>query len=248
MVPNANYSHIGIAYEDIDTPVITKGVTYSYDDLQIVNKGLLPHDKRIALLAKYYAQSRDIICFCGWTAALGKAVTSVSTTGTNSTLGVTATGKFTTAALMYAYLEDHLGQFIDNLPREFGKFPILWHITPNLYKIMRGVQQTQNEPSVVSEVIRRLKEIHPGSDLISNAYLGCTPSETAKKKTYTAGSSNSCMFMYNPDWYKVVHSEVQPRSDGVSQIKGLQSLLVQRYRPIYEEKKAIIYDGSVATT
>ena len=61
---------------------------------------------------------------------------------------------------------------------------------------------------------------------------------------FTTGSTNACLFNWNPQYYYVVASELEPRSRPITKVDGLYTQWVERWRPVYRKKEAIIYSGT----
>lgn len=243
MKPQAVRSEFGIKPSTVDTPVISSSLSYEWDELQIMNEGKLPFSQKQMDMTKPFNVAEDRICLTGATRAVDNAVvTSVSTTGTNS---VAAGTEFNTStyALAISTFEAMVGQLIDGLS-ELNN-PLVFAVTPDVYKVMRGTENVNTDANAVREIEARMKEIHPGSSgVISTQYLGGTPTLNANKKGFTTGSTNACLFNWNPQYYYVVASDLEPRSRPVTKVDGLYTQWVERWRPVYRKKEAIIYSGT----
>ena len=216
---------------------------WGYDELRRIDRTRLTTDDRIRNAVANMALEEQSICLTGTSGDV--TVTSVSTTGTNSTA---ASAEFNTGsfALIHSTLTGLIGQLIDgNIDPK--QHPLKFVVTNDVYKNALGRLNTDQNMNGVQFINKILNDLGgPGSELIMTPYLSGTRSTTGKKISYTAGSSNACLFAVDSQFYEVVASPIDIRTDGLSKVKGLHYQYLERWVPIYKEKKAIIYSGTVA--
>jgi hypothetical protein len=237
-------SHIGYTQTDTATPVITANLHYGYDELMRVQDSTIPLDGRIDSVRTTLVNAQERVALTGSTVALDDiAVTSVDTTGTNSTAWTT-TLNVTTHALAISTIESALGQLIDGLGEL--KDPLALVVNPDTYKVMRGLVNANTDLHTITEINRRFQEINSASPgVIMSKYLTATVArEYPGQYTITAGTGNAALFNINPQYYRIHTSPVEIRSDPVSKLSGLHYQLVQRFRPVYIKKEAIIYEDA----
>lgn len=231
-----------------DTPVIHSGIRYGYDELKRINNGRLPIDARYNAFRQTFVNAEESIALTGTSVAnSGVAVTSVSSTGTNST-AVTGTSSVSTLANLSATLEGAIGQIVSGL----GKVPadpMIWAITPDVYTQLITLRNTNTDKKGWDEALEIIRRINPNSEILVTKYLGGTLARgDAGKMTFTAGTTNGCLFVKNPQYYKLETSMLEPRTDGVSKVKGLYTKWVERFLPVFYKKEAIIYMGTLAVS
>jgi hypothetical protein len=240
-------TNVGYTQTDVATPVITVNQHYDYDELQRVNDSTLPLDERWGVSQKIQIEAQERIAYTGATVALDDiAVTTVDTTGTNSTAATTAFN-VTTHALCMSTFEAMLGQLIDGLGELTD--PLALVVNPDLYKDIRGLVNANTDLRALTELNNRMTEINAASPgVIMSKYLTATVARSAPGLyTITAGSNNACLFNINPNYYRIHASVVQIRADPVSQLSGLHMQLVERFRPVFIKKEAIIYEDAATT-
>ena len=240
-------SHIGYTQTDTATPVITVNLHYGYDELQRIQDSTIPLDGRIEAVRKIIIDAQERIALTGSTVALDDvAVTTVDTTGTNSTAASTAFN-VTTHALAISTFEGMLGQLLDGL--EELKDPLAFVVNPDVYKDLRGLTNANTDLRTIDELNSRMREINASSPgVIVSKYLTATVSrDHPGSYTITAGSNNACLFNINPQYYRIHTSPIELREDPVSKLHGKHYQLVQRFRPVFIKKEAIIYEDAVTT-
>ncbi len=225
-----------------NVPVIHGQLGWGYDELKRIDRTKLGTDERIRNAVRNMALEEESICLTG--AADDVTVTSVSTTGTNSTI---ATAEFSTASIatIHTTLTGMIGQLIDgNI--DPSRFPLKFVVTQDVWKNALG-RLDQNQTSNGIDFIQRILNQFggAGSQLIMSGYLGGARATDAKKIGYTDGTTNACLFAVSSQFYEVVASPIDIRTDGTSKVSGLQYQYLERWRPIYKEKKGIIYSGTV---
>lgn len=241
-------THVGYTQTDVATPVITVNQHYGYDELQRVQDSTLPLDARWALSQKILIKAQERVALTGATVALDDiAISTVDTTGTNSTAATTAFN-ITTDALCISTFEGLIGQLLDGL--EELKDPLAFVVNPDLYKDIRGLRNAYTGKRTLTALNEIMTEINPASPgVLQSKYLTSTVARAAPGKyTITAGSNNACLFNINPNYYAIHTSPIQIRSDPVSQLGGLHMQLVQRFRPVFMKKEAIIYEDAATTS
>jgi hypothetical protein len=237
-------SHIGYTQTDTATPVITVNLHYGYDELQRVQDSTIPLDSRVDAVRKIMVDAQERICLTGSTVALDDiAVTSVDTTGTNSTAQTTAMN-FTTYASGITAFENACGQLIDGLG-ELGD-PLALVCNADVYKKIRSVINANTDTSLLDELNRRMKAINAASPgVLMSKYLTATVSrDYPGDYAITGGTGNVCLFNINPQYYRIHTSPIEVRSDPISKLSGLHIQLVQRFRPVYIKPEAIIYEDA----
>ena len=240
-------SHVGYTQQDTATPVITANLHYGYDELMRIQDSTIPLDGRVGALHKIYEDAWDRIALTGSTVALDDiAVTSVATAGTNSTAWGATPFNTTTSALCVASLEYGIGQLIDGLG-EIGD-PLALVVPPDEYKNIRGLRNTvTNQPLIdeLNDLMRGINAASPG--VIMSKYLTATVArDHPGSYTITAGSDTACLFNINPQYFRIHTSDPQIRETTVDiPIHGKHFQIVQRYRPVYIKKEAIIYEAAV---
>ena len=237
-------THVGYTQADKATPVITVNQHYDYDELQRVNDSTLPLDQRWAVSANILRNAQERVAYTGSTVALDDiAVTTVDTTGTNSTAAST-TFNTTTTALAVSTFEAMEAQLLDGI----GKLvdPQALVVNLDVYKTLRGIVNANTQKSSEFYLNEIMTKIHPASPgvILSNELTATVTRSAPGKYTVTAGTGNACLFNINSQYYRIHTSPVQIRSDPVSQLNGLHMQLVQRFRPVFVEKKAIIYEDA----
>ena len=241
-------THIGYTQADTATPVITINQKYGYDELQRINDSTLPLDQRWAVSQKILTKAQERIALTGATVALDDiAVTTVDTTGTNST-AATTTFNVTTTALAVSTFEAMVAQLLDGL----GELndPLGLVVNLDVYKKLRGVVNANTQVSSLDYLNEAMKKVHPASPgVILSKYLTSTVTRSAPGLySITAGTGNACLFNINPNYYRIHTSPIQIRSDPVSQLNGLHMQMVQRFRPVFIKKEAIIYEDATTTS
>jgi hypothetical protein len=240
-------THVGYTPTDTATPVITTNMHYSYDELQRVQDSTLPLDGRVEVMNKIHIEAQERIALTGASVANDDiAVTTVDSTGTNSTACTTAFN-ITTYALCMTTFEGMLGQLIDGL--EELKDPLAFVVNPDLYKDIRGLENANTGVRALDELNRRMREINAASPgVIASKYLTATVTrDHPGLYTITAGSNNAALFNINPQYYRIHTSPIELRSDPVSKLNGLHIQRVERFRPVFIKKEAIIYEDAATT-
>lgn len=237
----------GVSPTELATPVIASAIIYEYDELQVINDGKLPVDARMSDMAQTFITAEDRIAFTGSTLAVdGAVVTSVATVGTNSTDATTQFDVTTYAdgvATFEALAAQITGAGIELVD------PLALVVTPNVYTLIRGAENAYTGESLYDRLNRIMRGVNPASPgVISSKFLDATITIAAGKKTCVTASSKACLFAKNENYYFIDTSPLQVRSDGVSQLSGLTANYVERYRPVYRDKTAIIYEGAVKVT
>jgi hypothetical protein len=240
-------THVAYTQTDTDVPVITVNQKYGYDELQRINDSTIPLDGRWQVSGKVLIEAQERVGLTGATVALDDiAVSTVDTTGTNSVAATTAFN-VTTHALCISTFEGMIGQLIDGL--EELKDPLAFVVNPDVYKDIRGLVNANTDLRALDELNNRMKEIHPASPgVIMSKYLTATVArDHPGLYTITAGSNNAALFNINPQYYRIHTSPIEIRSDPVSKLNGLHMQMVQRFRPVFIKKEAIIYEDAVTT-
>jgi len=237
-------THVGYTQTDTATPVITVNQHYDYDELQRINDSTLPLDARWGVSTNIVRNAQERIAYTGATVALDDiAVTTVDTVGTNST-DATTVFNTTTTALAVSTFEAMESQLLDGL----GKLedPQALVVNLDVYKTLRGIVNANTQKSSLFYLNEIMTKIHPASPgvILSNELTATVARSAPGKYTVTAGTGNACLFNINSQYYRIHTSEVQIRSDPVSQLDGLHMQLVQRFRPVFIKKEAIIYEGA----
>ena len=226
----------------VNLPVIHGMLGWSYDELRRIDRTRLSTDDRIRNAVANMALEEQSICLSG--SSEDVTVTSVSATGTNSTAAST---EFNTVdiATIHSTLTGMIGQLIDgNIDPK--QYPLKFIVTNDVYKNALGKLNSDQNQNGVQFINNLLQEMGgPGSELIMSPYLGGTRTVTGKKITYTAGTTNACLFAVDSQFYEVVASPIDIRTDGLSKVSGLNYQYLERWVPIYKEKKGIIYSGTV---
>jgi hypothetical protein len=234
MEPMAPRMDVGVTPVTTDVPVIGSELSYSVDELRRINGSKIPYGDRVRVMQENLIKAELAICLAGTTqTGMTHVVSSVSTTGTNST-----------ACSANATVTDFQGDLIDNFDT-IGDYPLYLVMTNDVYKVIRGVTNTYYEGNLLDEYIRRLRSVHPASGVFSTNYLGGTVTAAAGKVSLsTDGTTNMCLFQHTPQHYGVQTSPLDVRADS-NPLHGLTAWFLERFRPIYKEKKAIIYDSTV---
>lgn len=237
-------THVGYTQTDTATPVISVNQHYDYDELQRINDSTLPLDARWGVTTNIVRNAQERIAYTGATVALDDiAVTTVDTTGTNSTAATTAFNA-TTTALAVSTFEAQQAQLLDGL----GKLedPQAFVVNLDVYKKLRGIVNANTQKSSLFYLNEIMTKIHPASPgvILSNELTATVARSAPGKYTVTAGTGNTCLFNINSQYYRIHTSEAQIRSDPVSQLDGLHMQLVQRFRPVFVKKEAIIYEDA----
>jgi len=239
-------THIGYTQTDVPTPVITANLHYGYDELMRIQDSTIPFDGRVGALHKIYEDAWDRIAFTGSTVALDDiAVTSVAT-GANATAWGATPFNTTTALLCVKSLEFGIGQLIDGLG-SIGD-PLALVVPPDEYKNIRGLRNlVTNQPLIdeLNDIMRGINAKSPG--VIMSKYLTATVArDHPGSYTITAGTDKACLYNINPQYYRIHTSEPQIRETTSDiPIHGKHFQIVQRFRPIYIEPLAIIYEATV---
>lgn len=244
-VTNKARDEAGVSSTDVSVPVISSSVFYTYDDLKRINNGVLPIDSRYNMLRRRFLQAEDRIALAGASLAVDNTlVNSMSVTGTTSTA---ATG--TTSVTSYANLVDTLSSAIGQLKDGLGEVvdPIIWVVTSDVYKKLLGVEHTYQTINLYERALQYLRGVNANSQIVVSDFLGATVSVAANKKGYTAGTTNGALCSYNPQYYEIVCSPLEVRtSDANISTQGFEAIFVERWLPLFYEKKAIIYMGTLA--
>lgn len=240
-------TYIGYTPTDVPTPSITANLHYGYDELMRIQDSTIPFDGRVGALHKIYEDAWDRIAFTGSTVALDDvAVTSVATAGTNSVAWGATPFNTTTSALCVKSVEYGIGQIIDGL----GKIgdPLALVVPPDEYKNIRGLRNTiTNQPLIdeLNDLMRGINAKSPG--VVMSKYLDCTVvRDHPGSYTITAGSDVAALYNINPQYYRIHTStpDIRETTADIS-VHGKHYQIVQRYRPIYIKKEAIIFEAAV---
>ena len=237
-------THVGYAPSDKATPVITVNQHYDYDELQRINDSTLPLDARWGVSANIHRNAQERVAYTGATVALDDiAVSTVDTTGTNS-VAATTVFNTTTTALAVSTFEAMVSQLLDGL----GKIvdPLALVVNLDVYKTLRGIVNANTQKSslfYLNESMTKINAASPGV-ILSNELTATVTRAAPGKYTVAAGTGNACLFNINSQYYRIHTSPVQIRSDPVSQLDGLHMQLVQRFRPVFLKKEAIIYEDA----
>lgn len=237
-------SHVGYTPVDTPTPVISSNFHWGVDELDRMNQSKIPVDGRLAIGQKIHIEAQERVTLTGSTVALDDVLCrSVDQVGTTSTAWGTAFN-VTTHALAISTFESAIGQLIDGL--EEVDQPLALVVNPNVYKLIRGLVNANTDLRTLNELNNRMKEINPASPgVINSKYLTATVVRSGPGKyAVTAGTSNACLYAIDPQFYRIHASVVDPRS-AMHPITGLHAQLVERWRAVYIEKKAIIYEDAV---
>ena len=225
-----------------NVPVIHGVLGWGYDELKRIDRTKLGTDERIRNAVNNMALEEESICLTG--ASEDVTVTSVSTTGTNSTAAGTELNTVDINTI-HSTLIGLINQLIDgNIDPK--RQPLKLVVTPDVWKNALGrlnTDQNQNGIQFIQKVLQDMGG--PGSSIHMSKYLGGVRAKTAKKIGYTAGTSNACLFAVNSQYYEVQTSQIDIRSDGLSKVSGLHYQYLERFIPIYKEKKGIIYSATV---
>lgn len=245
MEAGPDLSHIAYTYTDKDTPVITENLHYGVDELARVNNSSIPLDGRIATIGKLMQQVENRIAFSGATVALDDVlVSSVSTTGTNSTAWGATAFNVTTHALCVSSFEAALGQLIDGIGELVD--PLAFVVSPDLYKLMRGLVNANTDNRTIDELNLRMREINAQSPgVIMSNELGAAYTKWgtgAGKYTRTLSTDVAAVYNINPQYYRIHTSPVVVRSK-MDPISGYHYRVLERFRPVYIKKEAIIYES-----
>lgn len=227
----------------VNIPVIHGMLGWNYDELKRLDRTRLSTDDRIRAAVANMALEEESICLTG--SSEDVTVTSVSTTGTNSTAASTEfnTGSF---ALMHSTLTGIIGQLLDN-NIDPKSYPLKLVVTSDVYKNAMGRLNTDQNMNGIQFLNSILTELGgQGSEVIMSNYLGGTRTVTAKKVDYTVGTTNACLFAVDSQFYEVIASKIDIRTDGLSKVTGLNYQYLERWIPIYKQKESIIYSGTVA--
>lgn len=239
-------SHQGLTKTSVNLPVIHGKLHFGYDELKRINRSMLTTDQRTVASVANMGLKEEYISLAG-SSGPDYVVTSVSTTGTNSTAAV-AELNVTTIDLIASTLSGMIGQLIDGniMP---DRYPLKLVVTPDVYKVAMGVLDVNDKITGV-EFIENMLNKHggAGSGLIMSKYLGGTSTKNAKKDpAVTAGTTNACLYAVSTQFYEIIASPIDIRSDGISKVNGLDYQFLERFIPVYKEKKGIIYSGTVVT-
>jgi hypothetical protein len=236
-------SHVGYTPTDTATPVISANMHFSVDELDRVNNSTLPLDDRVTAVRTTFIDARQRVALTGSTVALDDiAVTSVDTTGTNSTAQTTAMN-FTSTANGVAAIENAIGQLIDGLG-EVGD-PLTLVVNADVYKKIRGVLNANTDKPLLDELNERMRGINSSSvGVILSKYLTATVTrDYPGDYAVTGGTGNACLFNLNSQYYRIHESPIGVRST-YDDISGLHIQFLQRFRPVYIKKEAIIYEDA----
>ena len=224
-----------------EIPAIHGELSYTVDEYRRVQRGRIGMDARAVQLAKRFGQEESRILLAGDS---DTGITSVSTTGTNSTNAETEFNTLSFANI-HTTLTSLIGQLITN-GIDVGKKALFGVATSDVYKNAMGRLNTDQNKNGV-QWINEILQTHggPGSKLFMDDNLGGVWSGTAGRKTLTAGTTNFCLFTYDPEIYEVVASPLERRNNGFHAIDGFHEQWVERFVPIFKEKLGIIYSGTV---
>lgn len=227
-----------------EIPVLHGEIQYSWDELQRINKGKLPVDERSRNLSFEFARQEDRIALNG-DAKTG--ITSVLTTGTNSTAAVEELN-VTTYGLATSSLTAQLGEMIDNL-EDIKTYPLKLVVTPDVYKKAMTVTNGAGGEAGDKTALEKMEELlllhgGPNSEVIMSKYLGGTFTESLGKGSFAAGTTNSALFAYSKNFYEIIASPIEQREKPVNKVDGLYLKFVERWVPLFKEKLAIIYGAT----
>lgn len=244
--PSGVKSEAGYTPVTVDVPALFTDISYGVDDLARIQKGKLPLMARQKIVGENLGLAEDLITLGDHSASVYgvKTKPAVSGTGTYSTAS-TGTTSVTSFDNAFATLMDGLNQLFvtNNIPQ--GD-PLLWIVTPDVYGKMLSLKNVNDQPAM--PIFRAiLKEYNPQSEIIATPYLGATPTISAKKMSYTAGTTNGLLMSYNPNYAEVITSTMAIRSRQ-DEIDGLILRYLERLYPIFYEKKALIYYAALVIT
>ncbi len=241
-------SHVGYTSVDTPTPVISSNFHWGVDELDRMNQSKIPVDDRLAIGHKIHIDGQERAALTGTTVALDDvAVTSVdvTTASTGNATAWTTAFNVTTHALCISTFESAIGQLLDGL-EDIDPYPLALVVNPNVYKLIRGLVNSNTDLRTLNELNERMREINSASPgVISSKYLTATVTRSGPGQyTITAGTSNACLYAISPQFYRI-HASVAEVRSAMHPIQGLHSQLVERYRPVYIEQAAIIYEDAV---
>ena len=228
---------------ETEIPAIHGEAYWSYDTIKRVNRSAITKDTELQAAIKNMGLIEEGISLAGSVAPLA-TVQSPSVTGTNSTA---AAVEFNTVdiATIHSTLMGLIGQMIV-LNIEPDRQPLKLVVTGDVYLHLLGELTTNQEENGLQFVNRTLKDIGgPGSGVILSNNLGAAVAVVGKSLKYTAGTTNACLFAVDEQYYEIIASKIEQRTDGISQLKGQTIKFVERFIPIYKQKEALIYSGTV---
>ena len=225
-----------------EIPVMSAPVSYEYDELLRINDGVLPFDRRMEILGKWIADMEEAYAF---------ALTSTGVRDSDAIpfiQGGTAVTDFDleTGDLAVVGLMTNIAKMITR----YGSLktrPLVLAFNAVSYSRALGLVSSKTDKNFL-DIAQEALVFHggPGSGMVLLPHLSCAITQVDDVITIT-NSVNEAMalMLIDSNHFEIISSPLDQRSDGVSEIRGLEINVIQRFFPYVHDTLSILREDNV---
>ena len=225
-----------------EVPVISAPVSYDYDELLRIDDGVLPFDKRMEILGHHIADLEEAFAFA------------LSSTGVRDSdsipfiQGGTAVTDFDleTGDLAMVGLMTNIGKMITRYG-DLKNRPLVLGFNAVSYVQALKLVSSKNDTPFLTLADAALKE-HGGAGsgyrLINRLSCAITQEDDVITITNSANEAMALMLI-DGNHFEIESSPLAQRSDGVSEIRGLEINVIERFFPYVHDALSILREDNV---
>lgn len=241
----------GMTKSTVNTPILHTGFNLTRTEMARIEASRFGIQSRLNALMTEFARDEDRVAIVG-DADVG--VTSFEDTTNNSTAATTHLD-LTSEATMKTTIVAQIMQLATNLGgiANLKKFPLILLASEDVYNRAMAigvtsytvVDATVNAVDLATAYLRKYG--NPQSGVFASNNLGATVTKAGDKYSVSAGTTNSALYAWSPDFLSILASPIKILTED-SPINGRKYQITERWVPAFKQPLAVIYDDTVDIT
>ena len=230
-------------------PVISAPVSYKYYELQRINDGKLPFDARMEILSKWIADREEAYAFAVSSTGVRdsdgipflQGGSDVSSGGLNTPFSLVSGDAALTALAL------NIGKLIERYGTLKNR-PLILAFNAVAYARAIGLTSSKTDETFM-KMAQEMLTLHggAGSGIVLINHLGCAITVDDDVMVITDSTDETmALMLVDSNHFEITTSRLDSLSDGISQVKGLEVNIVERFMPYVHDALSIRYELNVA--